>query len=705
MDYYFNQLMEIQNSTDHSFFLLDQDSEPRFVIEADKRTIIIPAEFQFLGVKTDQCSEKIYFEVDRIFDDVDLSTKTCVIQYINAGTDDVDEGIYPVTELDTTTVPGKIVFKWEVDNIVCKYAGVVAFSVRFYEIDPETKLYTYCWNTIPENLPVLDGLNVSGSVTEDFPTELLEWNARMAALNTEITNKISTADATMKADLKTAKGYMDGAQAARGGAEDAESRVQAIVAGNESYTKQQSHDLFALALRGTAEAAKSITIYPDKGSNVVATINGFTKQSGSGDPSPTNVRALTNGGLKLVKVVFDGTENWSQNSSSVNTGYLYLRITAAANSSHYAISNILGFNYGYGGNGVFAADNYLYFGAAFGKQYTLDTWKAMLAARYAAGDPVIVWYQPADESDGTGSLYAPIILEGGEYRATCLPLTAPLCEGDSVVSWARSGCDKVVTFDGSEDEKWLPFSGAAGIFYIDLTNAKKMSHTLPVITDRLYYVSRGDVYTEVTYGDFSTQYLPGIIRLIIRADDSSTDSRVCRTYIATHPITVWYRSTNYTEADDIAVSLETHKNAYLEYLVANMNNLENYPGWANAGVLGIVGGNISANVPKAACNFAKNVYANTLHRQDIIHFYGIGLQSQIKSTYPDVVVQVTIPYKTPITYAHPAVVLPALPDDTGKVTITGEADGTVSAEYNKDITYAFSELQSAILALGANLSL
>ena len=86
MDYYFNQLMEIQNSTDHSFFLLDQDSEPRFVIEADKRTIIIPAEFQFLGVKTDQRSEKIYFEVDRIFDDVDLSTKTCVIQYINAGT-------------------------------------------------------------------------------------------------------------------------------------------------------------------------------------------------------------------------------------------------------------------------------------------------------------------------------------------------------------------------------------------------------------------------------------------------------------------------------------------------------------------------------------------------------------------------------------------------------------------------------------------
>lgn len=94
MDSYFNQLMEIQNSTDHSFFLLDQDSEPRFVIEADKRTIIIPAEFQFLGVKTDQRSEKIYFEVDRIFDDVDLSTKTCVIQYINAGTDDVDEGIY-----------------------------------------------------------------------------------------------------------------------------------------------------------------------------------------------------------------------------------------------------------------------------------------------------------------------------------------------------------------------------------------------------------------------------------------------------------------------------------------------------------------------------------------------------------------------------------------------------------------------------------
>ena len=734
MDYYFNQLMEIQNSTDHSFFLLDQDSEPRFVIEADKRTIIIPAEFQFLGVKTDQRSEKIYFEVDRIFDDVDLSTKTCVIQYINAGTDDVDEGIYPVTELDTTTVPGKIVFKWEVDNIVCKYAGVVAFSVRFYEIDPETKLYTYCWNTIPENLPVLDGLNVSGSVTEDFPTELLEWNARMAALNTEITNKISTADATMKADLKTAKGYMDGAQAARGGAEDAESRVQAIVAGNESYTKQQSHDLFALALKGTAEAAKSITIYPDKGSNVIATINGFTRQAGSGDPSPTNVRAITNGGIVLNKTVFNGSENWGLGGTgSGETPYFYLNnaysgdlVSSALYSERYPGVPITTTNSVQGISG-YKTTCYI----RDSKYDTVDDFKAALQA-----NPLLVWYAT---TDGTGTLYAPIVLEGGEYRATPRRLTAPLCEGDSVVSWARSGCDKVVVLDGSQNIQWIENSlmSYGGSFTLSIPDAVVWTSTeiAPVYSDALNRVSNDA--SKFNQGVISLRSADkGLVFTLFGAKTTAAGKQ----YLTEHPITVWYRSTNYTLAADIPVSLETHQQAVLvldgtegitlywnghkEEQLANGRVTFSWPmpypyksaseysstvshfkffATVTSGIAGAVGYQFAATKNVYICLDLSTIDAvgetdDSVLRNKILAY----LAAQYAAGTP-----VTIVYQlaTPITYAHPAVVLPALPDDDGKVTITGDADGTVSAKYNKDITYAFSELQSAILALGANLSL
>ena len=448
MDSYFNQLMEIQNSTDHSFFLLDQDSEPRFVIEADKRTIIIPAEFQFLGVKTDQRSEKIYFEVDRIFDDVDLSTKTCVIQYINAGTDDVDEGIYPVTELDTTTVPGKIVFKWEVDNVVCKYAGVVAFSVRFYEIDPETKLYTYCWNTIPENLPVLDGLNVSGSVTEDFPTELLEWNSRMAALNTEITNKISTADATMKADLKTAKGYMDGAQAARDGAEEAESRVQAIINQSESYTKQETINKFASALTSKSNQSMNLEIYPNEKSNVEVSIYGPMIEE-----------------LRLTEYILDGSQEISTpsikdgvirffiKSGTVNPvdGIGYCDCLERKDNDHtytphwYPSETNKYFVFYFPIN---------YFGAT-DKQGVMDALKK---------NPVKILYK---DKLITGDLYAITTVVGDGYKTIALRINEILGEGEFVSSLENTLCNSIINLNGTKNSLY-----EEGDFYVfDAINA------------------------------------------------------------------------------------------------------------------------------------------------------------------------------------------------------------------------------------------
>ena len=58
-------------------------NEPRFIIDANSREINIPFEFSFLGVIGDHKAETIYFEIDRYFDDEDLSTHTCVIQFVN----------------------------------------------------------------------------------------------------------------------------------------------------------------------------------------------------------------------------------------------------------------------------------------------------------------------------------------------------------------------------------------------------------------------------------------------------------------------------------------------------------------------------------------------------------------------------------------------------------------------------------------------
>ena len=76
------RLKEIQNSAKITFAHLPSN-EPRFIIDANSREINIPFEFSFLGVIGDHKAETIYFEIDRYFDDEDLSTHTCVIQFVN----------------------------------------------------------------------------------------------------------------------------------------------------------------------------------------------------------------------------------------------------------------------------------------------------------------------------------------------------------------------------------------------------------------------------------------------------------------------------------------------------------------------------------------------------------------------------------------------------------------------------------------------
>ena len=715
MDYYFNQLMEIQNSTDHSFFLLDQDSEPRFVIEADKRTIIIPAEFQFLGVKTDQRSEKIYFEVDRIFDDVDLSTKTCVIQYINAGTDDVDEGIYPVTELDTTTVPGKIVFKWEVDNIVCKYAGVVAFSVRFYEIDPETKLYTYCWNTIPESLPVLDGLNVSGSVTEDFPTELLEWNARMAALNTEITNKISAADATMKADLKTAKGYMDGAQAARGGAEEAESRVKKIVAGNEAYTKAESDNVYAKSQVKESERGTSVEVYPEDGSNLAVTAYGFTEQAGSGDSSPNNLRAITNCGVDnyfvpemlAPEVTWDAETKTLTKPSSTGIYYDIFNGTTGLNTvaTNY-IQLLPNTKYVFSAGACdTATEVFVVANDGTVSKITGNLANASIEAETGETGRITIRMYATGKSKAanlsikkynTEEIFDYVVSKSGINGVTFLPLTAPLCEGDSVVSWARSGCDQQLTLDGSQ----LPTSVAT------LNTVYRITFTLatPAVSGPQYSES----FFEKTDFSLNAEHFYASTNLYVFVDKAKLagDTKEnAQQYFAAHPLTVWYRSTNYTPAADIPVSLETHQRAVLV-----LDGTENWI-W-NKSANGIYRGVLKNVSPQGKngfpmCSHAKSqtTFTNTngvtaeggtftLAFPDVQTESGLTdfkayLAAQYAAGTP-----VTIVYElaAPLVYAHPAVDIISNISDNDSVLISGQKE--ISVSYHKSLDKTIVELDN-----------
>ena len=178
------KLQEIQNSANVTFTHLPSN-EPRFIIDANSREINIPFEFSFLGVIGDHKAETIYFEIDRYFDDEDLSTHTCVIQFVNRNpkTLKYNEGLYPVTTMDVNSIDGKIIFGWNIMNDVTQIAGDIHFSIRFYSIDSNNK-FTYNFNTLTANSIILDTLDVKHtSIIEITPSELRAWSDKMNQMN------------------------------------------------------------------------------------------------------------------------------------------------------------------------------------------------------------------------------------------------------------------------------------------------------------------------------------------------------------------------------------------------------------------------------------------------------------------------------------------------------------------------------------------
>ena len=122
-------------------------------------------------------------------------------------------------------------------------------------------------------------------------------------------------------------------------------------------------------------------------------------------------------------VELDGTENWVQ-ATGANAGYLEAQVLKNTNESHLAVSSIAPFKYQFAGNCVFVTNNKVTFGSALGSAYTVDTWKAYLAAQKAAGTPVQIAYQlatpetyatdPVDFDNTAGPL---TVLTGGELEA------------------------------------------------------------------------------------------------------------------------------------------------------------------------------------------------------------------------------------------------------------------------------------------------
>ena len=199
---YKQALLDIQQGTTVVHTTLPA-TEPRFHVDLDTRTITIPDEFKFLATKKETKAETIYFVCDRYFDDIDLSTKTCVVQWIITDCSTTNRGIYPVTELDIDSVDGKIVFGWQIQSESTQIPGKIEFAISFYKIGEDElgeNVFKYNLTTLATSSLILDTLDVWGSTTTPsmMPTELQVWLNQVNSIAKEANDNNNDTKAKVK---------------------------------------------------------------------------------------------------------------------------------------------------------------------------------------------------------------------------------------------------------------------------------------------------------------------------------------------------------------------------------------------------------------------------------------------------------------------------------------------------------------------------
>lgn len=256
---YLQRLDDIQNQSQLKELVMLPSDEPRFIIDADSRIISVPDEFTFLGVENDHAAETIYFEIDRYFDQHDLSTEMCVVQFESVSGEGayetvLSDGFYPVTKIDIDTVPGKILFGWTILNDVTAHNGIVKFSVRFYSLetnDSGKKEFSYNFNTLPSSLPIKETINATGTGVKVDPSDLEILTARFA----EIEQRAKESADSSKASADAASLSETNSAASESAAN--ESKIAASKSASNAQASEKATEAFKLAASTSEANAKA----------------------------------------------------------------------------------------------------------------------------------------------------------------------------------------------------------------------------------------------------------------------------------------------------------------------------------------------------------------------------------------------------------------------------------------------------------------
>jgi len=184
---------DFMNYSDNPVGMENINTEDIFHIDVNSRQIIVPDSWTAVGALQDHLAEKIWFAIDRFFDDRDFATATRFsINFLNAASegyihnstevykwDEVNNVVIPVddTEHDDPMVYNKLLFRWRISQNVTVKTGKVIFAVRIgkyetlnddsVEATLEQDETTWMWNTTIASLAVLESVAVEAGADSE----------------------------------------------------------------------------------------------------------------------------------------------------------------------------------------------------------------------------------------------------------------------------------------------------------------------------------------------------------------------------------------------------------------------------------------------------------------------------------------------------------------------------------------------------------
>ena len=182
---------EITNPNNKGYYLTIPTDERIYKIDLNTREIETP---EFLSVLEDHNSEILWFKVDRFYDNFDLFSATCWVQYRNALKEEYVSVVYPKVINDGNH--DVLYIPWPINSPVTKAAGKVEFSFQFFKLDEDKRKVYYSLHTKPATGKVLHGMHVDADkfIEEDKidDSEINPQYTEFMRMYAELTEYVST---------------------------------------------------------------------------------------------------------------------------------------------------------------------------------------------------------------------------------------------------------------------------------------------------------------------------------------------------------------------------------------------------------------------------------------------------------------------------------------------------------------------------------